>query len=292
MTTITDHSVLYRLIRDYMHAMGASRTTLVALQSYMDSIRRLRCTEAEFKPALFELDEVICNTEPKVIPLVHLIREFEAEMQPHFDSGLDHAKAAATRILAGKIEQFEDVTERLTAHCVERIADGDFIVTHSPTGYIRDALVRAHGDLGRRFKVLVLKQESLRSKQLVEALEQRQVEHLVIPEQHLSHYLEVVNKLFIGAVSVSADRKAITGIGTANAVGVCYAHRIPVYLFLETIKFAHTPLPNQRIYREQQATVEADFTFRMTTFSHDFVDLAMIGHVVTEEGEQAPAGVE
>jgi len=285
MSTASDRTVLYRLIREYMHAMGTSRTTLVALESYMDSIRRLNCTEAEFKPSLDELDDVIRNTEPKVIPLVHLIKEFEAEMQPHFASGLEHARAAAIRILGEKLERFEQTTERLTAHCIEQIADGDFIVTHSPTAYIGEALVRARTDHERRFRVLVLKQESLRSKALVEALEENQVEHLVVPEHHLSHYLGDVTKLFIGAVSVSADRKAITGVGTANVVAVCHAHRIPVYLFIEKIKFAHTPLPNQRIFREQQKMVEADFTFRMTTFSHDFVDLDMIRHVVTEEGE-------
>jgi len=285
-TVGSDHSVLYRLIRDYMGAMGTSRTTLVALKSYADSIRRLRCTESEFRPLLLGLDEVIRNTEPKVIPLVHLIGEFEAEMQPHFDAGLEHAKEQAVRILGRKIEQFEATTERLTAHCVDEIVDGDFIVTHSPSAYIRHALVRAQVDLRRRFKVLVLKQEFLRSRELVQALEQHRIEHLVIPEHNLSHYLDSVTKLFIGAVSVSADRKVVAKTGTANVVSVCYAHRIPIYLFIEAIKFAHTPLPNQHIFREEQAKVEADFTFQMTSFSHDFVDLGMIGHVVTEDGEQ------
>jgi translation initiation factor eIF-2B subunit alpha len=286
MTTPADHTSLYRLIRDYMGAMGTSRTTLVALKSYIDSIRRLRCTEAELQRSLLELDEVIRNTEPRVIPLVHLIREFEAEMRPHFGSGLEHAKAEATRILGRKLERFHEVTGRLIAHCVSEIADGDFIVIHSPTAYIREALVRAHTVFGRRFRVLVLKQESRRAKAAVEALERHGVEHLVIPDQYLSHYLDVVTKFFLGAVSVSSDRKAIIHAGAANMVGLCHAHRIPVYLFLEKIKFAHTALSNQHIYREHRARVEADFTFHMTTFSHDFVDLEMIRHVVTEDGEE------
>jgi len=30
---------------------------------------------------------------------------------------------------------------------------------------------------------------------------------------------------------------------------------------------------------------EADVTFHMETFSHDFIDLAMIDHIFTETGE-------
>ena len=285
MNTIDSHSTLYQLVREYMDAMGASRTTLAALKSYTDSLRRLRCSADDFKRLLLELNDVIKNTEPKVIPLVHLIEDFESEMEPHFGSDLEAAKSQAIEILGQKLKQFEAQTEKLTMNCVQSIEQGDFIIAHSPTAYIQQAFVRAHNDEKRIFKVLVLKQDFLRTRQLVSALEEHNVEHLVIPEYNLSHYLEAVNKLFIGAVSVSADRKAVTAIGTANVVGLCHVNKIPVYLFLEAIKFAHGPILTQRIHREEHDKVESDFTFRMTTFSHDIVDLAMIEHVVTETGE-------
>jgi len=286
MNTTSNHATLYNLIRDYMDAMGTSRTTLVALKSYIDAVKRLKCPGDDFKRLLLELNTVIKNTEPKVIPLVHLIEAFESEMATHFSADVQTAKARAMEILGQKLKQFEADTEKLTQQCMQCIAPQDFIITHSPTAYIRDAFARAHTELKRRFKVLALKQDFLRTRELVRLLEQNQVEHHVIPEYNLSHYLGVVNKLFIGAVSISADKKAITGIGTANVVSLCHAHQIPVYLFIESIKFAHTPLPNQNIYREQKEKKEADFTFRMTTFSHDFIDLKMIDFLITEKGEE------
>ena len=78
---------------------------------------------------------------------------------------------------------------------------------------------------------------------------------------------------------------AVTAIGTANVVGLCRWHHLPVYLFVETIKFSNETLSDQHIYNEEQDKTEADFTFHMKTFSHDFVGLSMIDHFITEMGE-------
>ncbi|RJQ86382.1 MAG: hypothetical protein C4519_02050 [Desulfobacteraceae bacterium] len=281
------HQTLYPLVRDYMNAMGTSRTTLVAIKSYIDAVQRLKCTPAEFKPLLLELNAVIRSTEPTVVPLVHIIEEFEAEMQPFFDKGLDAAKAKATEILGSKLKRFEADTQQLTQCCTDFIEQGDFIVVHSPTGYIRNAFVRAHTELKKAFQVLILKQDFHRTKDLVSTLGEHKVKYLLIPEHNLSHYLEQADKLFISAVTITADGKAVTGPGTANVVSICHAYKVPVYLFAESIKFSHRSLPDQCIHKEECYRVEGDYYFQITAFSHDFVDLKMVDHLVTEKGETA-----
>ncbi len=278
---------LYNLIRAYMDALGTSRTTVVALKSYIDAVGRLDCAIADFRPMLEGLNTVIKNTEPKVIPLVHLIEAFEAEMASLGGLSLEAAKKRAADILTQKLQQFESATGQVTVHCMNCIAPDDLIIVHSITAYIRNALVRAHTELKRTFQVLALKQDFFRTKELVNDLERHRVDHLLIPEYNLSHYLKSAAKLFIGAVSVTPDNQAVTGVGTANVVSLCHWYHVPVYLFVESIKFAHKSLPDQHIYNEEQDRTEADFTFHLKTFSHDFIDLAMVDHVVTETGEIA-----
>jgi translation initiation factor eIF-2B subunit alpha len=278
---------LYNLIRSNMDALGTSRTTVVALKSYIDAIQRLNCTVAGFRPMLEGLNTVIKNTEPKVIPLVHLIEAFEAEISSLDGLSLEAAKKRAIEILTQNLKRFETATAQLTVHCMNCIAPGDLIVAHSPTAHIRDSLVRAHTELKREFKVLVLKHDFIRTKALVDDLEHHQVDHIMIPEYNLSHYLRSARKLFIGAVSVTSDNQAITGSGTANVVSLCHWYHVPVYLFVESIKFAHQSLPDQHIYNEEQDKTEADYTFHMKTFSHDFIDMEMVDHLVTETGETA-----
>ena len=281
------NQILYNLIRAYMHALGTSRTTVVALKSYIDAVARLVCAPGDFRLMLEGLNTVIKNTQPRVIPLVHLIESFEVEMASFSGLPLGAAKKRAVEILTQKLEQFETATGKVTQHCMNCIAPDDFIIVHSTTAYIRNALVRAHTELNRTFKVLALKQDFIRTKELVNALESHQVDHLLIPEYNLSHYLKSAAKLFIGAVSVTPDNQAVAGVGTANVVSLCHWYHVPVYLFVESIKFAHQSLPDQHIYDEEQDQIEADFTFHMRTFSHDFIDLAMVDHLVTEIGEIA-----
>jgi translation initiation factor eIF-2B subunit alpha len=284
MKTASNES-LYRLILENMRILGASRTTLVALDAYVDAVRRLNCRQDAFTPALHALNAVIRGTEPKLTPLVHLIDEFEAEMLPFQAGSLEALKKEAIRLLEQKHERFEAATGRVTEQCMDRIATNDFIIAHAPTGYLRNAFVRAFKELKQRFDVLILKNDFYRTKELINALEAHRVPYLVIPEYNLSHFLDRTNKLFIAAVSVTSDGRAVTGIGTANVVGLCRWHRVPVYLFAERLKFTHLPLPEQRIHVAQEDRLESGFTFRMTTFSHDIISLGMIDHLVTEDGE-------
>ncbi len=279
------NQTLYRLIRAYMQSMGTSRTTVVALKSYIDAVGRLKCAPGDFAEMLGRLNAVIKNTQPKVIPLVHLIETFEEEMAAAADLPLDDAKQRAVDILGRQMERFAAATAKVTAHCMDCIAPDDLIIVHSPTAYIRNALVRAHTELRRPFRVLALKQVFIRTRELIDDLEHHQLDHILIPEYNLSHYLQSASKLFIGAVSVTPDNQAVTGIGTANVVSLCHWYHVPVYLFVESIKFAHRALAEQHIHNEEQHKTEADFTFHMRTFSHDFIDLAMVDHLITETGE-------
>jgi translation initiation factor eIF-2B subunit alpha len=275
---------LYQLFRDHEEVMGTSRTTIVALQSIRDSIQRLRCPPHALENLVLELDDVIKNTQPKIIPLVHLIEAFESEMRPHFGKPLDAAKACALAILDQKLALFQSAIERLVDHGRRLIEDGDVIIAHSPSLVIRNALTSAHTDLQRKFRVIVLEQHFIRIKQLIRDLAASGVEHMVIPEYNLSHFMEIANKLFLGATSVTPDRKVITTVGSANIAGLCHLNGIPVYLLINSLKFAHQSVAGQKIFKADQKQDKENLIYTQTTFSHDMVDFDLIDHVITEEG--------
>jgi translation initiation factor 2B subunit (eIF-2B alpha/beta/delta family) len=276
---------LYKLFRNHEVVMGTSQTTILALQSFRDSIQRLRCPPQAFENLVLELDSVIKNTQPKIIPLVHLIEAFEAEMRPHFGKPLDQAKACALSILDAKLALFQSFIDRVVDHGRRLIEDGDVIIAHSPSLVVRNALVSAHIDLQRRFRVIVLEQQFIRIKQLIRDLSANGVQHLVIPEYNLSHFLNEAKRLFLGATSVTSDRKVITTVGSANITGLCHLNGIPVYLLVYSLKFAHKSIAEQKIYKIDEKQSQENLTYMHTTFSHDVVDFALIDHVITEEGE-------
>lgn len=285
MTAPLKEQSLYHLMRDYMAVMGTSRTTVIALQAYINAIQRVDCEDKELKPLILSLNRVINHAEPKNVSLWHLIREFETEMAPHFNTPKDQLKNRAVDILTRKLKRFETDTRNLTERCAECIHSGDFIIVSSPTGYIRNALILAHAHLERSFRILVLKQDLPRTRDIVEALDHHEIPYELIPQYNLSHYLASATKLFISAVSVTSDNKAITGLGTAGAVSICHAHQVPVYMFVESLKFSQTPLSGQHIYKTEKKHVESEVVFHVTTFSNDFVDLNQVDHMITEKGE-------
>jgi translation initiation factor 2B subunit (eIF-2B alpha/beta/delta family) len=92
-----------------------------------------------------------------------------------------------------------------------------------------------------------------------------------------------VNKLFLGAISVTNDRKVITTAGSANIASLCRHHRIPIYLFTCSLKFTHQVSEEQHIPNKQHKVSHNGVSYPVTSFSHDIVDLTLIDHVITEK---------
>jgi hypothetical protein len=122
-------------------------------------------------------------------------------------------------------------------------------------------------------------------RQLIRDLAAAGIEHLVIPEYNLSHFMNTAKKLLLGATSVTADRKVIATIGSANIAGLCHLNDIPVYLLVNSLKFAHQSVTGQKIHKTAQMQSKENLKYTQITFSHDIVDFDLIDHVITEEGE-------
>jgi translation initiation factor 2B subunit (eIF-2B alpha/beta/delta family) len=106
-------------------------------------------------------------------------------------------------------------------------------------------LVRAKEIMKKNFKLIILKQDFVKTKLLVRTLSKAKIDLLVVPEYSLSHYIEKANKLFIGAVSIAPDAKVLAAIGTANIVGLCHINEVPVHLFANSLRFSFHLSSNQ-----------------------------------------------
>jgi len=269
---LNEREILYKLIRQHEEIMGVSRTSMAALKSYQNALKKLKNSDSSvFKDSVLELNAVIKNTEPKIIPLTHLIEEFEAEMQIYFENPFEKICDHALKILNQKVARYENCIQGVIDHGKRMVRENDFIIFQSPSLAIRSSLKQAHSELDKKFKVLILDQNFIRIKQLIKELSKAGVEFLVVPEYNLSHFLETATKLFIGAVSIPPDKKIITTVGTANAVGLCHLNRIPIYLLANSLKFAHQMASEQHIYRVESQRSLDHLIYRHAMYSHDQV---------------------
>ncbi len=287
-----DKEILFKLFRDHEDVLGSSRIAMLALQAFINSIQALRCDATDLRDLFTELCEAIKHTEPRIVPLIHLIKPFETEMQTQYGDDLEKTKNEAIRILTAKLDLLKSKVGKVIEHGVGLIKDGDTIIVHTASSDVTQLLAMAREVFHKNFKVIILKQDFVKTKLLIKTLAKAEVELQVVPEYSLSHYIEQANKLFIGAVSITPDAKVITAIGTSNIVSLCHLNKIPVYLFASSLKFSHHSSSHQKVHTKRVAKFHDDVAYTLTTHSHDIVSLKLIDYLITEDGEVDQHGME
>jgi len=281
-----DRENLYKLFRDMADVLGTSRMTQIALESFIQAIRALKCPREAILPLFNELSECIKKSRPRIVPLIHLLEEFEDEMRfTRSDVDLEAIRSDAVETLQEKLDVFRERVLRLTEVGAQYVQDGDVILVHSASGVVIKILLNAKEKLQRNFKTVVLKQDFAKTRQLIQAIAQAGIPHEVVPEYDLIHHLQQATKLFIGAVAVTPDLNVVASAGTANIVSLCHLSNIPVYLFVNSLKFSHQSTQEQHIHRKEEKETRDGLSYNLTTFSHSLVALQHIDHVITGKGE-------
>jgi translation initiation factor 2B subunit (eIF-2B alpha/beta/delta family) len=282
--TREDTLILHSLMREHEDVLGSSRSTLLALGSFMAAVQELACPPDQLREQYLELTEAIKMTRPKVIPLIHLIEEFEREMEPHYSQDPDTVKQTAIEILQAKYDKLQEKSGKIIELGLTCIDPKDMIVVHAANANVIGIITLAHQVMGKEINVIVLQQNLAKTKRMISQLRQSNVRLQAVPEYSLSHYIGKANKMFCGALSITTDHQVLAPVGTANIASLCHFHQVPVYLFANTLKFAHGVTADQRIHRESVTQDKHDQAYELITYSHDVVDLKMVDFLITEEG--------
>lgn len=286
-----DKEILCSLIRDHEDTVGSSRVTMIAINAFIESIRQVRCSVEEVRDLYAELSEAIKQTEPSVIPLIHLLEEFEREIGESSEDSIEGIKARAIQILQEKYKKIETKIGKVIEHGLTCINEGDVIIVHTISYDITNMLKLARNVLHKNFRMIVLKQDLSKTRRLIKSLSEADIDMEIIPEYSLSHYIGQGNKVFMGALSITDDYKVVSAVGSATIVGLCHLNNLPVYLFANTLKFSHRPSSQQRIHRKVESKTHGDISYQLVTHSHDTVDLKHVDFLVTERGIQDKAAI-
>ena len=288
----TKHTTMYKLIREMSDAQGTAGMTMICLKAFIESIRQLKCKRNEFDDLYKELAQAARESQPNIIPLIHLLEYFELDMEreikPEMD--LETVKKITIKSLEARLSQFERHTGRVTENGLAYVGNRDVIIVHSPSAVVNDILVQARRKLNKTFKVIVLDLSSQRTRQSVQALREAGIEHIVTPAHNLSHQIEEADKMFVGAMTITKDRKIVAPVGTAGTVSLCRLHGVKVHLFANTLNYSHRSSLEQQIFQVEEETQIGTTDFSLTTHSHDLVSLNFIDHIITEIGEVSGEG--
>jgi len=281
-----DQLVLDALFRDIVKFYSSSQTSIITLNAITAAITELECPTEDFKMELTTVCDIIKNSQPRMFPIDNLIILLEKELQEkdYFsDKDIDARKTAVTKIIESLEERLNNDMNELATQGVKHIEDGDHIILHSVEEGAELLLPEAKR-MGKNFEVLILRQDLVKTKQVINILDTAGIKYTVVPEWDLIHFFDKVNKLFIGAYALTVDGKFVSDSGTSNIVSECHIHKLPVYLFAPTLEITNTFSRDQNIYLKDESVSESGSDYNLISHSSDIVSLDLVDHIITEHG--------
>ena len=278
-----EQQTIDKLFRDLIRVYSTSATSMIGLDAIKMAITELACDEAGLSDEINKLSDSIKNTQPRMFPLDNLMLILDGEVQSLSDTN-QLTKKAITKLIDDFKRRLDSDLDELIQKSLEWIENWDFIVIHSIEENIEYLIPEAKLK-GKKFKILVLKQDIVTTGKILKILGENNIEFEVIPEYDLVHYFGEITKLFIGTQSLTNDNQIVCDPGTSNIVSECHIHKVPICLFLKTLKFSHYPASDQNIrknsYKDEYDGVEYNYSIH----SNDVIKLDLIDHIITEKGE-------
>ena len=272
-----------KLFRDLIRVYSSSATSLIGLNSFHTAIKELVCEDSDLRGEIMKLIDTVKNTQPRLFPLDNLMFILDKKINP-LTENKELTKETIFKMLDLFRTRLELDLEALVQVGGEWINDGDFIVIHSIEENI-EHLIPAAKKKGLNFKILVLKQDILTTGEILNILNANQINFEVIPEYDLVHYFGQITKLFLGTQALTNDNRIICDPGTSNIVSECHIHKIPICLFLKTLKFSHYPSTEQNIRKNSFKDESGGIEYHYSIHSNDIIKLELIDHIITEKGE-------
>jgi len=280
-----ERETLSELLLYHSHTIGAARLTPLALDAIIKAFEALKPSQADLLILFEEVREAIRDSRPKPIPLIRLLRLFEKEFRPFVETvGFDEQRSIAIRILKEKKAIYERKRDMVTQEGLKHLEDGDSIIVHSAGSVVTNILLEASKRRDPNFMVFVLQLDPVRTPRVASALDDAGIPNLIVPVHDLCHYQGQANKIFVGALTITPDRKVVAPVGTANVLSICHLVGVKSYLFANTLHYSLGIARTQQIDRTDFEIEDPTTQFSVTSHSHDLVDLKLIDTIVNEYG--------
>ena len=154
----------------------------------------------------------------------------------------DTLETRAKQTLCKAIDEF--IRDRITVadqvianSAVEKIQDGDVILTFAKSTIVQQTLLEAHRK-GKNFRVIVVDSRPLfEGKNLARALANAGIEVQYSLLHGISHSVKSASKVFLGAHAMMSNGRLYSRVGTATVAMMAKDVDIPVIVCCESVKF-------------------------------------------------------
>ncbi|KAL4421078.1 hypothetical protein ABPG77_001373 [Micractinium sp. CCAP 211/92] len=244
---------------------GGNARCIAMLQMFVQCIQDFRTPAGrefakEFSPALNNIINFLVACRPLSVSMGNAIKSIKSclekmKLQP--PPSEQQAKDMLIEKIQDYLEQKIRFADRmLVKHAIEKIQDGDTIMTYAYSSVVAATLLAAH-KAGKRFDVVVVDSRPLfEGRRMLTTLLAGGITCEYCHLNGLSYEITEVDKVFLGAASVLSNGAVLSRVGTAAVALMAAAQRVPVLVCCESYKFhervqldsiTHNELLDQRL---------------------------------------------
>jgi translation initiation factor eIF-2B subunit delta len=197
-------------------------------------------------------------------------------------------------------ERFLAADEYISKFALQKIEDGDVILTFSKSSIVQRVLIDAH-KAGRSFEVIVVDGKPLyEGRRLAEDLAAVGIPVRYFLTTGLEHAMRTANKVFVGAHAMLGNGALYSRVGTALVAMHAHLFNIPVNVCIQTVKFSEKILldsiNNNELAPPEQLVADGplkelllkkldeDPNFHMVNILYDLTPPEYIDTVINEQG--------
>ncbi|MFW5912106.1 MAG: ribose 1,5-bisphosphate isomerase [Candidatus Hadarchaeota archaeon] len=241
-----------------MEIRGAGKIGRAAARALKEEAKEISVDEAsDFLRKINKAGKILKDTRPTAVSLSNAIRYIEKDLkelaeEKNLNELKNHLKSRADKF----IQNSKRATKKIGKIGSRRISDGDTIMTHCNSSNALAVIKNAH-EKGREIEVLATEARPRHQGHITaRELSEDNIPVTLIVDSAARYFMKEVDKVIVGADSISANGAVVNKIGTSQIALSAHEARVTTFVAAESYKFHPSTIVGELIKIEERDPAE------------------------------------
>ena len=279
-----------------MRIRGAGRIARAAAKALKIASENFKGKSLEeYIQYMNHIANILRNTRPTAVSLPNALSyvlyrmNIAKQTNPTLDYVREKTEKAADEFIQYSLQAIKLIGEI----GARRISNGDIILTHCNSSAALSVIIEA-AKSGKDVKVYATEtRPKFQGHITIETLAREGIDVTLIPDIAVRFLMKKVDKVIVGADTVTADGSVINKVGTSQIALAAYEARVRFFVATETYKFSPATVIGEEVLIEERSPLEivtADFLtqyylkIKVRNPAFDITPAKYVDAIITEKG--------
>lgn len=268
-----------------MQTHSSSVVAINATRALRDLLDREYATVEEYLRALEQNGKVLRRANPSHASLQNAVRTVNREVAAEEPDTVEEAKTATETHIQAVISRIESAKRRAAENALEKLQDGDTLLTHDYSSTVLEALEIASNE-GKQIDVYVTEARPryIGRKTVRELAPLENIDPTLITDSANGVYLEDCDRVVIGMDCI-VDQTLYNRVGTFPIAATADQLDVPVTVLGSTAKLITDGFVFENEFRSgSEVLLEPAEGFAVENPAYDATPVSLLESVITDDG--------